>query len=90
MKKIIAVLLFSTLFSLTGLAADNTITEDFVVTKIRLNNEKKLYEISFTLAAGIYKSDKEFVECLQKSLATKKPAKVTYQAMGLKITKCNI
>lgn len=78
------------LFSLSAMASTNTLTENFVVTKISLNHEKKYYEVSFVLMAGVYKADKEFVNCLQKSLESKKPAKVTYEAMGLKLTKCDI
>ena len=55
-----------------------------------LNSEKKYYETSLRLMAGVYKADEKFVNCLQKSLENKKTAKITYEAMGLKITNCEI
>lgn len=89
MKKIILLSLFLLSLSVNA-ALENTITDNFIVTKVFLNKAKKHYEVSLTLMAGIYKADEKFVSCLQKSLESKKEAKITYEAMGLKITDCKI
>lgn len=65
-----------------------TLTKDLVTTGLRYNSEKKYYETSFVLMAGVYKADEQFFKCLQTSLEKKKPAKVTFEPMGLKITAC--
>ncbi len=88
MKKLIIGLMLC--FSFSAFAKKPLITDNFVVTKIILNEEKKYYETSLELMAGIYKADESFVKCLQKSLEKKKAAKITYEAMGLKITSCDI
>lgn len=67
-----------------------TLTKDFVTTSLRYNTGKKYYETSFVLMAGVYKADEKFFKCLQTSLEKKKPAKVTFEPMGLKITACEI
>ncbi len=64
------------------------ITMDFVTTKLSYNAEKKYYETTFQMMAGIYKADEKFFKCLQKSLQTKKEIKVSYEPMGLMITDC--
>lgn len=64
------------------------ITMDFVATKLSYNSEKKYYEITFQMMAGIYKADEKFLKCLQKSLQNKKEVKVSYEPMGLIITDC--
>lgn len=88
MKKIMLSMLV--LYSFSVFAKKPLITDHFVVTKMSYNEEKKYYETSFELMAGIYKADEKFVKCLQKSLEIKKPAKVSYEAMGLKIMSCDI
>ena len=69
-------------------AFSKPLVKDFEVTGLKYNDQKKYYEVSFVLMAGVYKADEKFFKCLQKSLETKKTAKVTYEPMGLKITGC--
>ncbi len=75
-------------FSINATAA--TLTFDLTVRKINFNNEKKLYDISFNEMAAVYLADAKFLKCLQKSLDTKKAAKITYLGRELKLTECSI
>ncbi len=65
-----------------------TLTKEFLTTSLKFNEEKKYYETTFVLMAGIYKANEKDFKCLQKSLETKLSARVTYEPMGLKVTKC--
>ena len=85
MKKILAVLVLG--LSLNATAA-STLTKNLVATKVKYNEAKKYYEVSFTLMAGIYKADEKFLKCFEGSIESKKPVAVTYEPMGLKVTNC--
>lgn len=65
-----------------------TLTKDFVTTRLKYNDAKKVYDVDFLNQAGIYKADDKDFSCLQGSLKSKKPVKVTFDPMGLKITDC--
>ncbi|MBC7714768.1 MAG: hypothetical protein H7177_15585 [Rhizobacter sp.] len=86
MKIFLILILFLVVFSSS--AFSKTLTHDYQVTGLTFNAEKKYYEVTFVIEAGIYKADEKFFKCLQKSLEKKKLAKVTYEPMGLKITDC--
>lgn len=61
---------------------------DFVTTKLSYNTQKKYYETTFQMMAGIYKAEEKFFKCLQKSLHSKKEIKVSFEPMTLMITDC--
>lgn len=65
-----------------------TLTKDFVVTRLKYDEVKKIYDVDFINQAGIYKGGDDVFPCLQKSLKSNKAAKVTFDPMGLKITEC--
>lgn len=65
-----------------------TLTKDFVATRLKYNEAKKVYDVDFLNQAGIYKAEDKDFPCLQGSLKSKKPVKVTFDPMGLKITGC--
>lgn len=65
-----------------------TLTKDFVTTRLKFNDAKKVYDVDFLNEAGIYKAEDKFFSCLQSSLKSKKPVKVTYDPIGLKLTDC--
>ena len=88
MKRIIIFIFM--IFSFNASAKNPVLKEELVVTKIKHNDEKKYYEISLTLMAGVYKADEKLVGCLQKSLEKRMPAKISYEAMGLKILSCDL
>lgn len=81
-------LLFSFIFLFSDLVFAKPITMDFVTTKLSYKAEKKYYETTFQMMAGVYKAEDKFFKCLQKSLQTKKEVKVSYEPMGLMITDC--
>ena len=64
------------------------LTHKLQVTLIKYDYEKKNYDISFALKAGVYHADKALLKCLQKSIEDKINVNVEYEAIGLKIIKC--
>lgn len=81
-------LLASLLIAASTSAMGMTLTKDFVVTRLKYNEAKKVYEVDFLNQAGVYKGDDKNFSCLQSSLKSNKPAHVTFDPMGLKITEC--
>lgn len=86
MKLLFLVLLLT--FSQATLAMN--LTKKLQVISIKYNEEKKNYDISFSVRAGIYNSDESHLKCLQESIEKKIEVKVEFVALGLKIVKCNI
>lgn len=84
MKFLIATLLMALSFNSFAM----TLTKDFVVTRLKYNDEKKVYDVDFINQAGIYIGNDTVFPCLQKSLKSNKAVKVTFEPMGLKITAC--
>ncbi len=64
------------------------LTKKLQVTKIRFNEEKKNYDVSFQIRSGIYHADESHLKCLQSSIEKKVEVSVEFEAMGLKIVKC--
>ena len=63
-------------------------TKKLQVTKIKFNEEKKNYDVSFQIRSGIYHADESHLKCLQSSVEKKVEVNVEFEAMGLKIVKC--
>jgi hypothetical protein len=76
------------------LASMNTwamnLTKKLQVTKLRFDETKKVYDVTFEIRAGVYHTNKDHVGCLQKSIEKKIPVTVEFEAMGLKIIKCSL
>lgn len=64
------------------------LTKKLQVTRIKFNEEKKNYDVSFQVRSGVYHSDKSHIKCLQSSIEKKVEVNVEFEAMGLKIVKC--
>ena len=81
-----------TLFILVVLTNQNILAKNvekrLKVTSISLDSEKKLYRVSFYSMAGVYWADSSKIECLKKSIHSKKKATLTYDVHSLVISKC--
>jgi len=64
------------------------LTKKLQVTRIKFNEEKKNYDVSFQIRSGIYHADESHLKCLQASIEKKIEVNVEFEAMGLKIVKC--
>lgn len=82
-------LLFLTLaLTVTSNSWAMNLTKKFQVTRIYFNQEKKNYDVSFQIQAGIYHADEAHLKCLQSSVEKKVAVNVEFEAMGLKIVNC--
>lgn len=82
-------LIWGTLALMTFSSEVHALTKNHLVTRLKYESEKKYYEVILLNQDGVFKSDDKFFKCLEKSLQEKKPAKISYEAMGLKITDCS-
>jgi predicted transglutaminase-like protease len=81
------ILIALALMTSTNIWAMN-LTKKLQVTKIKFNEEKKNYDVSFQIRSGIYHADESHLKCLQSSIEKKVEVNVEFEAMGLKIVKC--
>ena len=62
--------------------------EEVTVKRIKWNQQKKLYRLTFYKKAGVYYSDPIHLDCLKKSLRKNKAIHVSYNSKDLTLLKC--
>lgn len=82
------VLIMAMIISFSANSWAMNLVKKMQVTRIKYNEEKKNYDVSFQIKSGIYHADESQLKCLQKSIENKSEVNIEFEAMGLKIIKC--